>query len=74
MTTISPAAAEAHKVLPTAFAKSGEQNNLKNERNFPVFFFFEALYSDTNPDLGRILDATWGSPSSCWSSSDPFAS
>jgi hypothetical protein len=73
MTTISPAAAEAHKVLPTAFAESGEQNNLKNERKLPVFFF-EALYADTNPDLGRILDATWDSPSSCWSSSDPFAS
>jgi hypothetical protein len=60
-------------VLPTAFAESGEPNNFKNERNFPVFFF-ENLYADTDRDLGRILDATWDSPSSCWSSSDPFAS
>lgn len=35
-------------------------------------FFFENLCSDA--DLGRSMDATWDSPSSCWSSSDPWAS
>jgi hypothetical protein len=36
-----------------------------------MLFFFQTL---TDDDVGRSMDATWDSPSTCWSSSDMFSS